>query len=91
MKARHLAAPALVTALAGGVAISARDRRPIAGLAALYGAAAGLAVARAARAERDPRVLARMPAAFAAMHVGWGIGFWQGLLDGNRRRISAVR
>ena len=49
----------------------------------------GLAFATAHTARRvDPRARPYLPAAFLAMHVGWGLGFWEGLLKRIPRRQS---
>jgi succinoglycan biosynthesis protein ExoA len=76
LRARHLVAPARVAA-AGLVAI----RRPGLAAAAIgpYAVGLGMASVATARAMDDPQAGRLVPAAFAAMHVGWGIGFWKGL------------
>jgi cellulose synthase/poly-beta-1,6-N-acetylglucosamine synthase-like glycosyltransferase len=86
VKPRHLVAPAFVAALAAGTAVLPRRAAPLAALAGAYGAALGVATASAGRglAGGDRRWL---PAAFAAMHVGWGIGFWEGAAAELRRRL----
>lgn len=79
VRLRHLAAPALVAALGSAAVGSLRDRRFLAaGLP--YVAAVG--VATASTAPRAPRGSRRWLApAFVAMHLGWGIGFWEGVAD----------
>ena len=76
LRPRHLVPPLLVPYLvtAAGVAL----RRPRLGTALVAPYAAGLAVAsvRTARALEDPVARAYVPAAFLAMHVGWGVGVW---------------
>lgn len=77
---RHLAAPALVAALAGAALL--RRRRPgvATALAAPYVVAlAGASVATAGKVD-GAAAKALVPAAFATMHVAWGIGFWEGML-----------
>lgn len=78
VRARHLMAPALVAALAVA-ALSGRRRPALATLlAAPY--VAGVAVATVKTAPGVPPEARRhLPAAFVAMHVGWGLGFWRGL------------
>lgn len=78
LRARHLVPPALVVAwLAAAVAGS--KRRPLA-LAALAPYAVALTMASAWTARRVPgtRAKAAVPVAFLAMHLGWGVGFWEG-------------
>jgi hypothetical protein len=69
--------PYLVTAAACAA------RRPRIGVAMAAPYAAGLAVAsvRTARALEDPVARAYVPAAFLAMHVGWGVGVWSRALQ----------
>jgi succinoglycan biosynthesis protein ExoA len=38
----------------------------------------------------EDRAWIHLPAAFAAMHVGWGYGFWAGLARGLARRASSL-
>jgi succinoglycan biosynthesis protein ExoA len=86
MRVRHLAPPALVLWLSGGVLASLRF--PRAGGAALLSyvlavSAVGAAIAREAPPDADRRAI---PAAVAAMQVGWGFGFWEGVGDLLRSR-----
>lgn len=85
---RHLAAPALVAELA--IAAAAGVRRPIVGLALLAPYLVALVGASAATARRiDDRAARRyVGPAFVAMHVGWGLGFWLGLIDWALRAAS---
>ena len=80
LRPRHLMAPALVAggALAGAVAL----RRPAAGAALVAPYALALVAASAATARRldDRGAQAWVAPAFLAMHVGWGVGFWQGIV-----------
>lgn len=76
---RHLAAPAVVVLwLAAGVMAVSRPRRAAA-LLLPYAGALSVASVRVSRrlTSRDDRRW--VPAAFLAMHGGWGIGFWQGI------------
>jgi succinoglycan biosynthesis protein ExoA len=80
LSVRHLAAPALVGVLSLAGALVPRRPRWAAALVAPYAlvvAAGSLATARRLP-DTDGRM--RLPLAFAAMHVGWGTGFWRGLL-----------
>jgi GT2 family glycosyltransferase len=78
----HLVAPAFVASLPLGAAmvLSGRGRRLALAGAATYGAACLIAGQLAGRDE-PPAVRARIPAAFAVMHVAWGAGFWAGVIE----------
>jgi succinoglycan biosynthesis protein ExoA len=84
LRPRHLAPPALVAwlALAGVVGL----RRPSLAAAAMAPYAAALLGAAGTAGTRDLEMptRVRLPAAFAAMHIGWGVGLWEGLLAGRR-------
>jgi len=87
MKPRHVLPPLFVAALA--VAAVAAPRRPwlLAATAVPYTSA--VAVASASTAKRvDPASRRYVPAAFAAMHLGWGIGFWEGLAGRGIRTVG---
>ena len=75
---RHLAIPAFVLyAVAAAIGAVARPRLA-AKLIAPY--AIGVAAASAATASKvDREARPFVPAAFAAMHFGWGLGFWEGV------------
>ena len=90
VRARHLAAPALVgTLVAAGVAGVSGHPRVAAALSAPYAAAIAVATALCMRSEsRDPGVRAgEVAAAFATMHVSWGVGFLEGLMG--RKPVAA--
>lgn len=89
VRLRHLAAPALVASGALGAAAlltGAVDKRWVALAAAPYPAAVLAATVLTVDEVDDPAARPYLPAAFVAMHVGWGIGFWEGILDAVRRR-----
>lgn len=78
VRPRHLAAPALVALLGGAAVAGLRSPRAAAVLAAPY--VAVLAGATAVNApELDRQARPHLPLAFAAMHLGWGLGFWEGV------------
>jgi glycosyltransferase involved in cell wall biosynthesis len=77
VRARHLAAPALVASLAGAALIARRHPKLAALAAAPYVAALAVATATTT-SEVDPDARPYVAPAFAAMHLGWGLGFWQG-------------
>jgi succinoglycan biosynthesis protein ExoA len=85
IRPRHLAAPALVTALAAAATLAVTGHRRLAGAAvAPYAAAVATATATAVtqRVSDSQRRVATLPlaSAFVAMHVGWGFGFLEGLI-----------
>lgn len=82
---RHLAAPALVAALAAAAALAPRRPKVAAALAAPYAVALTAASVVTARKVEGPAAKALVPAAFATMHVAWGLGFWEGMLTHRRR------
>jgi glycosyltransferase involved in cell wall biosynthesis len=74
---RHLVAPALVASLAAAATLAWKRRGLAAAIVAPY--ATALAVTSAITARRvDAEARRHVPGAFVAMHVGWGLGFWQG-------------
>ena len=84
ISARHAAAPALVVMLGGsGVLLALRSRFALP-LMAPYSAALVAASAKVVARERDARAAPWVPAAFLAMHVGWGVGFWEEMLGRHR-------
>jgi hypothetical protein len=79
LRARHFVAPALVAQLAVVAAATLVLRKPVVlALAAPY---AGGVVAASRREGRslDPAARRHLPLVFAAMHLSWGMGFWEGL------------
>jgi succinoglycan biosynthesis protein ExoA len=79
LQPRHLAAPVLVAWLATATAVGVRRPRGAMAMVSPYlvGVAAASAVTSRRLAHRDDAV--HLPAAFVAMHVAWGVGFWRGL------------
>lgn len=89
VRLRHLAAPALVAAGAVGAAALVTRTVPPRWVAlglAPYPLAVAAATALTLDDVEDHEARPYLPAAFVAMHVGWGIGFWEGVLDAVRRR-----
>lgn len=87
---RHLAAPALVALWAVALLPGpAKKRRRLLAFGP-YAAALALATRKSRGSlSRDAAGYA-LPAAFAAMHIGWGVGFWEQVIanrldDGTRR------
>lgn len=88
---RHVAPPLLVLYLA--VATLAVARRPgvSAVMAGPYLLSLGVEGIRLAPRLEHPGERVRVPAAIAAMHVGWGLGFWSGLRRHLTSRLRAAR
>lgn len=77
---RHLAAPGLVAALIGASLIAPWRPRVALEIAAPYAVALAGASEFVVLREQDLRAAPWVPLAFLAMHLGWGMGFWEGLL-----------
>jgi hypothetical protein len=79
---RHVVAPALVAWL--GLAALRVRRHPGQAVLMVAPYVAGVAVAtqQTRDALEDDADWVHLPGAFAAMHVGWGYGFWAGLVRG---------
>ena len=78
VRPRHLLPPVFVAGVAAVAGLATARPKALA-LLAPYAVAIVGASATAGRGELAPRERAVLPAAFAAMHVGWGVGFWRGL------------
>jgi GT2 family glycosyltransferase len=86
LRVRHLTAPALVATAATAAAVAVRRPGRAAALLAPYAAALAAASARTARGlDRGARPW--VAPAFVAMHVGWGLGFWQGVAEAAQDRL----
>lgn len=86
LSARHIVAPALVTWLALALVRAPRHPAQAALMVAPYAAGVALATQKTRGALEEDADWVHLPAAFAAMHVGWGYGFWAGLVRGLARR-----
>lgn len=82
---RHLLPPAFVAYLAVSAMIAVRRPGRAALLVSPYVGALALASVRTARG-LAPDERQHVPLAFAAMHIGWGTGFWAGLPGARRIR-----
>jgi succinoglycan biosynthesis protein ExoA len=80
VKLRHLAPPALVAWLALAAVVSVRHPGVAAAAAAPYAALIGSASLVIARKVPEKRARLNVPAALVAMQVGWGLGFWTGVV-----------
>lgn len=94
VRARHLAAPALVGVLAGaGVAAAVGRGRLAAALAAPYVGGLVVATVRTTQVSGSGNRPApgRLAAAFATMHLTWGLGFLEGMLFGRAPAASTAK
>jgi glycosyltransferase involved in cell wall biosynthesis len=73
----HVLAPALVGALLAAIGTPRLVRAPARAALGVYAGAVAMETARAARTAPTRDVIG-LPLAFAAMHLGWGIGMWRG-------------
>jgi len=91
LSARHVVAPGLVAWL--GLALFRLRGHPVQAALMVSPYVAGVAVAtwQTRRALEDDAEWVYLPGAFAAMHVGWGYGFWAGLVRGLVGRQSQNR
>lgn len=85
---RHFLPPALVLYLALAAVTALRRPGRAAAMVAPYAGALAVASGRTAATLDDTRARAAVPAAFLAMHVGWGVGVWSRLLEVARRRTG---
>ena len=84
LRARQLAAPALVAGLAASAVELARGRLRGAAVPALYLAACAIAACRLGSSVSGWRDRLRAAGAFVVMHLCWGAGFWGGRARGAR-------
>jgi succinoglycan biosynthesis protein ExoA len=80
LEARHVAPPALIVLLTIAAASTLVSPPVAIALAAPYGAALAIAVVSTARRVPGRRAKALLPFAFFGMHLGWGLGFFKGLV-----------
>ena len=83
LRPRHLGPPALVAVLAAA-AVVAPARPRVAARAVLPYLATVAAAGSLTASHVDAPARRFVPGAFVAMHVGWGIGFWEGALRRTR-------
>lgn len=76
LRPRHLAAPLLVGNLTAAAVVAPWRPRTALALVAPYAAAVVVATRTTAR-EVDPEARPYVAPAFVAMHLAWGLGFWQ--------------
>lgn len=90
MRLRYLAPPVMVLGSAGLLAVATRKPAALTGFAPYLGVI-GYATAQAwAARPADQQVsLPDLPAAFFAMHVGWGVGFLEGVFLGRTPALAS--
>jgi succinoglycan biosynthesis protein ExoA len=76
---RHVAPPAFVAGAVLGLAVAARKPSRWLAMMAPYALAVTAESLRSGRQLQGAGERLRLPAAFVAMHVGWGVGFWSGV------------
>lgn len=79
LSARHMVPPALVAYSALGAAVAVRHPGRSALMLAPYAVAIAAATAQTASRLESRGDQVKLPGAFVAMHVGWGVGFWSGV------------
>jgi glycosyltransferase involved in cell wall biosynthesis len=88
IRLRHLAAPTLVLGMVGAAVVAFFVPWLAVAMAAPYVIGLGVASVITARKVVGFRARLAIPFAFVAMHFGWGIGFWRGVI-GRTGRSSA--
>ena len=91
LRPRHLAGPLFAAALLLGVAVTPWSPWLLVSTSIAYVLALSLATVVTSRPLSPFRVKVRLPLAFFVMHIGWGLGFWQGLAGQIRNGISRRR
>lgn len=87
VRPRHLLPPAFVAYAAAAAVLAPRAPRWAISMLAPYLLALAAASARTAHEVDGLDARLRVAPAFLAMHLGWGLGFWSGLLDAARGRV----
>jgi succinoglycan biosynthesis protein ExoA len=88
MRPRHFIPPAFVVFWTVGLALGRRRPMVLAAALASYAALLGAASASTAKKVPDIKAKTRIPAAFIAMHIAWGVGFWEGLAANLKTRLA---
>ena len=86
---RHITPPAFVAYASAGLFINRNHLTRWCAMIAPYALAVTSESVRAGRLleSRDDRL--RLPGAFVAMHIGWGVGFWSGVASTLPRRTRS--
>ncbi|TQN37893.1 glycosyl transferase family 2 [Blastococcus colisei] len=88
LQPRHLGPPLLIAYLVASAAVGVRRPGRAAAMVAPYAVALTAASVTTARTLEDPRARPFVPAAFLAMHIGWGIGVWSRAVELLTRRTT---
>lgn len=91
LRPRHIGPPAFVAYTALGLVLNARHPARLGLMLAPYAAAVLAGSVVAGRELDSGAARLRLPAAFVAMHVGWGAGFWSQLGRTSLGRARAAR
>jgi glycosyltransferase involved in cell wall biosynthesis len=91
MRPRHLLVPAFVAYLAAAALVASRRPGVAAAMLAPYAGAVAFGAARTGRKLGSTEDRRYLPAAFVAMHVGWGVGFWAGVAGAVTERLGGSR
>jgi succinoglycan biosynthesis protein ExoA len=86
LSARHVVAPALVAWLTLATLRARRHPGQAALMVSPYVVGVAVATRQTRRVLEDDADWVHLPGAFTAMHVGWGYGFWAGMVRGLLRR-----
>jgi succinoglycan biosynthesis protein ExoA len=89
MRPRHFLPPAFVGFWAVALMLNRRRQQILVAGAVPYAALLCAASVATAGKVPDAGAKARIPAAFLAMHFGWGLGFWQGLAANLKSLLAA--
>jgi succinoglycan biosynthesis protein ExoA len=79
LSVRHMVPPAFVAYSALGAVVATRHPGRSALMLAPYAVAIAAATAKTASRLESRGDQMKLPGAFVAMHVGWGVGFWEGV------------
>ncbi len=92
---RHIVPPAFVAYASVGLLLNTRHPARWFAMVAPYIVAVAAESVRAGRRLESPGDRLRLPGAFVAMHIGWGVGFWSGvrktLPQRTRRWLRSIR
>ncbi|MBA3628057.1 MAG: glycosyltransferase family 2 protein [Actinobacteria bacterium] len=91
LKPRHLAAPCFVAVAVFAILSGLRFPRPMVRILGPYVLVVVGTSATMAKSLEQPQDELWLLAAFPAMHIGWGLGFWQGILRDLTLRSTTLK